>query len=114
MEYKLIVRALLNVNKKQQAIKHAERIFDDLSPKIKEKDWRNERFWEIECHKTFEYKNDRDALYETMKYFFEISREWKISGPREEQYDVLLSGFFSDDTDQMLISGHYELFRNRK
>ena len=99
------------MNTKSQANKAAERLFPGLAPIVQGKYWKDNKCWEITCERECEYPDDKEALYETQKYFFEIEREWLVNGPREERYDVLVSGIFSNELAHLLKWCSYELQR---
>ncbi len=113
MEYQLKIRAFFDVTTKNKAQKFSERLFTDLSPIVKGKSWSDEKLWEVTCHKVFRYTDDREALFETMKYFYKIEQEWLINGPQEKGNEVLVSGVFSTDSDQLLKWCNYKLLRNQ-
>ena len=113
MEYELKIRTFIDVTTKSKAIKFSERLFSGLTPIVKGKSWSDEKLWEVTCHKIFRYKDDHEALFETMKYFYKIEQKWLINGPQEEGNKALVSGVFSTESDQILKWCNYKLLRNQ-
>jgi len=111
MEYELIIRAFIDVATKSKAQKFSERLFVGFTPIINGKSWADEKLWEATCQRVIRYKNDHEALFVTMKYFYEIEQEWLINGPQKKQNEILVSGIFSTKLDQLLKWCNYKLFR---
>ena len=113
MEYELKIRAFIDVTTKNKAERFSDRLFSDLSPIVNGKSWSDEKLWEVTCHTVLRYKNNHEALYETMKYFYKIEQEWLVKGPQEEGNEVLVSGVFSTESDQLLKWCNYKLLRHQ-
>lgn len=109
MQYQLLVRAFLDVERKDKALSHARRLFSGLNPEVKGRYWKDESLWEVACERHLDYGADAEAVFETMKYFYEVQRQWIVTGPDEADGDTLLSGICK--SDHVLHWCHYELLR---
>jgi hypothetical protein len=115
MNYTLAVRAFFNINRKDKATIHANRLFPGLPIRILGKYYKDDTLWEATLHHDCEYVDDRTALWETLTYFAEVQRNSTImTGPNGPGYDSVVSAVTENHDQTGLTWCNFELLRQHK
>ena len=112
--FTLRLRAFINVARKEKAESHATRLFRGVATKVEGRYWKNKRLWEVSGVKECEHDTDQSALWETLKYFRDISAQWTIvSGPNDDTFETVVAAVYEGASDDLLSWCSFELLRAR-
>lgn len=112
MDYTLHVRALVDIKRKDKADAHAVRLFAPLPIVNVGRYWKDNSQWEFRLTRDCEYSDDKTALWETLTFFHEVVRNWRITiGPNNEDYELLIRAIGENHDNTGLTWCSFELWR---
>ena len=112
MRYILLLRALVNIKRKEKAEEHLSRLFPGMTAKVDGRYWKDPSLWEANLRREVEFPSDQAALWEILSYLRSAAATWTItSGLNDASCDDLVSGIFDRRDGTGLVWCSYSLLR---
>ena len=112
LDYVLSIRAFFNTTSKQKAGRFVSATFPGLAVAVVGPYWKDESLMEASAGIDVAYPDDKTAMWETMRYFMNITDQWRFRGPYGHSSDTVLGGIVSVPCGKHMTWCSFDLLRS--
>ena len=112
LDYVLSIRAFFNTTSKQKAGRFVSATFPGLPVAVVGPYWKDESLMEASAGIDVAYPDDKTAMWETMRYFMNITDQWRFRGPYGHSSDTVLGGIVSVPCGKHMTWCSFDLLRS--